>query len=108
MSTALKMWLPARRARLSWTVGMGKLSFFVTSFSLLQSTHHRMRPSFLRAATRLELHREFAGSMTPWSSHESSCFLRSASSAGLMGRYRHLIGGTSSVMILCFSRCVFP
>ena len=92
----------------SWTDGMGKVSFLVISFRRRQSMHQRIFPPFFLAATRLNDQGLLAGSMTSWRSHSSSWRRKSGSRAGFTGRYLHLMGGTSSVMMRCCSKWVCP
>ena len=85
---------------------MGQLTFLVILFSHLQSIHHLILPPFFLAVTRLKLQGLLVGLIMSCHSHSSNCSLRAGSSAGLMDLYRHLIGGTSSVMIRCWIRWV--
>ena len=85
MSMPEKMTLPASLEMLSWTSGIGKLSFLVMSLRRRQSTHHLILPFFFFAATRLKLHGLSDGSITSCLSQLSNCSRRSGSRPGLTG-----------------------
>jgi hypothetical protein len=74
----------------------------------LQSRHHGIAPFFFFAATKLALHGDITGSMTPLANHLSSYRRSSGSSALFMGRYLHLMGYGDVVTMSLVSRSVTP